>query len=397
MSEKITPRETYSIVRATRTTQKSNGSKSWSSLPTQSARSNTESQMVGFSLPNYYSRKKRGELLPHTDFFQYWAQTDENSYSNTWESSGAINDIVKGSGSNTIQTEYEITQLGASYGGNIAKSTDAGMYLADAASAITSKGFDALTFLAQLHKVREMFRNVVQRVIGLLRNPRDIDHLASLWLEGRYGWRTLRFDLMDLEDAIRDFDVKRRRYTETRGTSYTTSSRTVDAGSTSAGTYDTITDVTIDISLKACITADISPSRFRTSLPTTAWELVPFSFVIDWFYDVGSALEAAMFQVSVSNYSASAGTKVSVRLEQTVGNLVKGNGILSWSFSRKQVETGEWVFRKPSRVSINPATRIKLDEWKYLDLLALLRQLYVKLRRKGAFDRGNYINPRYTE
>lgn len=377
---KITAKETSPLPRATRRTNGTTGTKTWTSLGTLYARTNTESMMRGVDTPNFYKRKARGDLLPHTAFMQYFAETERNSYSNTWtfKNAGVYDtyDVVEGSGSNTIQDQYEVNEFDSSTGLALLAGIDAGSYLQDAAKAINGKGFDSLTFLAELAKVRRMFKNVIYRVLKLVRNPRDIDHIASLWLEGRYGWRTLRYDLIDLSEALTEFDTKRSRYTETRGTTFTKHYPTAVEASTSAGIYTTYGQLDLEIGIRGCITADINPARFRANVITTGWELIPFSFVIDWLVSIGSMLESVVFLTSVVNYSASTGTQVQARRVETVGNLVKAASTGTWSFSREEVETGTWTYRNPMSVSINPTVKVKLDEWKVLDLLALIRQTF---------------------
>lgn len=334
--------------------------------------------MIGANTPRFFARKRKGDLLPHTSFFRYEANTDENSYSNSWKTSTTKESlVVKGTGSHTAQDEYEVPEFDAGYGSLLLEviGIDAGPYLQDAAAAINGRGHDTLTFLAELAKVRNMFANVVKRLIKLAKNPRDIDHLASLWLEGRYGWRTLRFDLIDLEGAIRDFDVKKRRYTETRGTTFSHQIYTDTVASSTAGTYHTYQTIDCEVGVRGVITADIQPARFRYNIAVTAWELVPFSFVVDWLVTIGKSLESAVFLASVSNYSACTGTKVTARKEETVGDLEPGSGIHTWNFTRKEVELGTWIFRTPTKVSLNPTVRPQLNTWKAIDLLALIRQL----------------------
>lgn len=383
MTYKVTARETSPIVRAIRTTQKSSGSKSWSSIGSLSARINIERVTDGQATPGYFARKKRGDILPFTDFFQYQAQTLTRAYSNTWETSSTVSDTVKGSGSNTLQNEYEVTEYDISYGHGLLDDVDAGPYLQDAAAAITGAGMDTLTFLAELHKVRRMFLNVVQRLGKLAARPGDVFHLSSLWLEGRYGWRTLRFDLISLDHAVRNFDSSRKRFTESRGTTYSYTTRVMGDSSTSAGVYTTYRDENIEIGVRGSICADISPARFRASAVTTAWELLPWSFVIDWLFSVGSMLESAQFLATVDNYAAGTGLKAMADVQYTVGNLRRAAGVTSWSFSRNQREAGEWIYRKPARVSLNPQSRLKFDVWKGVDSLALVVQQIAKLRARS--------------
>lgn len=380
---KETPVETDDLARWTRRS-KTGTTTIWTYQGTSSARRNTESKMVGQDIPNFHEKKRRGDLLPHTAFFQYEAYTESDTYNYSATSSSGYNYVnVIANNSSSACSEFGGIVLGELSGVGFVEDVDAGAYLRDALAAINNKGHDSLTFLAELHQVRRMFRKVCQNLLRLIRNPRDLDHIANLWLEGRYGWRTLRYDIQDLNHAFAEFDVKRTRYTESRGTTYSKQIIELEHASMSAGTYDINHEYQLEIGVRGVVTADISPARFRANIAVTAWELVPFSFVVDWLYDIGNALESMVFLTSVKQYSASYGTKVSCTYTLSTSNLNRDSGFTAWSFNRTHVEKGTWTYRTPTGVSITPSTQLKLDGFKVLDILALVRQQLSRTRKRA--------------
>jgi hypothetical protein len=124
--------------------------------------------------------------------------------------------------------------------------------------------------------------------------------IQSLWLEARYGWRPLLKDIYDLSGAIQNLDVPRERsFKVSHFIGKSISSNSYPQYKVSGeGRY-----------LKA-IKATIKEKPF--SLPeylglndpeVIAWELVPFSFVADWFIPIGSWIETrAKLSGSDGNY-----------------------------------------------------------------------------------------------
>jgi hypothetical protein len=384
---KATPLEIASLQRATKKV-KTGFSPSWSGLTNMSCRRNVESKMIGLDIPNYHKRKSKGDLLPYTPFFQYFIYPVRNTYNYSASRDDGYNYTgVTGMNSSSPATEFGDVNLNESSAQPYIDDVDYYSFVQDAVGRIGSKGHDSLTSLAELGKTAAMFTNVRKNLGKLVTDPRNrTRNLANLWLEGRYGWRTLRYDLIDLDDAVRNFDAKRTRYTERAGTSYTKTESTTSHASMSAGTYDVITEVTLEYSVRGMVTADYKPERFRTNVAVTAWELVPFSFVLDWFIDIGSSIEAMTFLAFTSSYAAAGGIQLDITRREYSTNNVKDPSYTSWQFSRDTVERGTYQFRMPVGVSIKPATRVKLDPYKLLDLLALVYQQVDKRHDRKAYQ-----------
>lgn len=123
--------------------------------------------------------------------------------------------------------------------------------------------------------------------------------VENRWLEFRYGWTPLVFEVQGVIKALspdREF--------KTRGTARATvkdSANKVSYAFRDASWYGRynlrfVSQETIEVRAYCLYTADLKFQSARdfglTELPLAAWELVPFSFVVDWFVNVGDWLEA---------------------------------------------------------------------------------------------------------
>lgn len=104
----------------------------------------------------------------------------------------------------------------------------------------------------------------------------------------------------------------------------------------------------------------------------TAWELVTYSFIIDWFIDIGQWLAAASFLTFNHQHFAAGGIKIETSRsivynfelddpywETETSNIV-GNG------------SATLLVRRPTRVSLGPQLKFDVDVQKVLDILALV-------------------------
>jgi hypothetical protein len=341
----------------------------------------------GKGLENYKARKAAGELLPHLP----WNQRE---WSFTQTSKGQS--YTYGSPGKVWWDEWPASHLFAGWssldnypefpGEPPIELPDADYFVQKSAARIASQGFDSLTFLAELNKTRDMFKNTLKRFVKMSkkskrkkkRKPNRLESLGSYmsdYLEARYGWRVLAFELDDLYSAVYEFDKKRTRFSERSGYSTT---HVVDLSEVieNAETIWTKswTD-TYEISVRGNVSADFSPARWQFNPFVTAWETIPYSFVVDWFVHIGQALEATSFLVFADAYYASTGYHVSVTRDYDVEYVDNPSGSDTGTYyGRVSVRgTGSWTNRTPTSVSFSPLTEIRLDGWKIMDLIALAK------------------------
>lgn len=265
----------------------------------------------GFSIPGYHEKVSKGQLLPHTSFKQVdWeAFYNGGSYNHTDTGNGKVYNVSSWKGTNRFNSAWRTLDF-FEYDCDPTEDPPQQVpdyFLQQAAARIYSSGFDALTASAEAKRTVQQFKGVTRRIVEL---ARQFSHkrAAKLWLEGRYGWRTLAFDIRDLHSALTEFDEKREIWSERAGLSTAQqSTEVIGTASNNKLKFELERTVSHQWSLRGSVTGLIKPSKFILDPYKTAWELVPYSFVLDWVYNVGIALDAMSFLRSASAWSASKG------------------------------------------------------------------------------------------
>lgn len=155
----------------------------------------------------------------------------------------------------------------------------------------------AIQLLSAYRSARRGNWHGVARHLGV--RPRQVLYgrsLANRWLEYQYGWKPLMSDIHSLYDVLGgslrndDFYLKGRA-TESRNGSF--SNEWTDEGVRIQRSGSASQSCTVRI------VAKLSSPRWRQASQlglinplAIAWEVVPFSFLLDWFMPVGNVLEA---------------------------------------------------------------------------------------------------------
>jgi hypothetical protein len=246
--------------------------------------------------------------------------------------------------------------------------------------------WDALTSVVTLNQTVDLFVDTFDSVNTLAlraaryarsrhKNPRDILRLfASKWLEYRYGWLPT---LYDLEDANKALDRK----IEVGDIITGKSSVDTDLNDSQSGTtWFSIGDHSQTDSLIGTRTyhgssyceAMSNAVRYGIDPITTAWEVVPYSFVIDWFLDVGTWLSA----VSPFSGAKELGSMASVKDQYTLmtSDVWEFNrGGHSGSFTgRSTVLEVEQYSRFPHEGGVLPSWNPRITPARIIDLISLV-------------------------
>lgn len=332
------------------------------------------SRMVGWDIPDFHRRLKSGELLPHTPWRQYSTEGNTSGvYDISTDSTGTGNYIgrVYATASfcqfqNWMIVEDDLKALAP---------ITYDKYVAEAAAKIYSSGHDSLTFLAELADVRRLFVHAAKTLLKM-RLPTSWKAMSSEWLAGRYGWRTLIYDFRELNEAIKSLtdEEKRTRYSEKAGTTWSESSVDVTYEERAHYTLDLTVQDKVTYHLRGSVTADILIPTFQFNPLVTAWEKIPFSFVIDWFVNIGKAIAANAFLNLQTAYAGSAG--YCIELERSFNCEIGTEQ--STFMSGQHTQTGNskaWLeVRTPSRVPKTPHFTLRLNPYKIVDLIGLIVQ-----------------------
>lgn len=196
-------------------------------------------------------------------------------------------------------------------------------FLADASEKVAP--FKGLTFFGELRDtlkmlrspasaLRDGFNSYLRRCHSRTRRARDrpsVDKIISdTWLEYVYGWKPLVADIKSAADAYRQH-LARPQYIRVFGKGHTKSVIRRDASLSTIGTYRTVLPVVYDDYEAECtykgaiqlpITGGVDSAASRVMklsgfgweefLPT-AWELLPYSFVVDYFTNISEILGSA--------------------------------------------------------------------------------------------------------
>jgi hypothetical protein len=328
----------------------------------------------GVTTPGFKERMRRGDLIPHTAFEQY-EQTGQGKYQYDWQ-------VTTYPSSGTREWTTPVAGVAqAAFGPSLAacleilndRSPDPAYYVQLAASNLATGGFDALTFLAELRRVISMFLSLGDKLLLLIRT-RPPGTAWDLWLEARYGWRTLYLDLKDLEEALSDLDEARSISTERAGSTMTWTDSTISTNTSSpTWTLTTNNTVTYSLGIRGCVAAKIRIPKFQFNPLVTGWELLRFSFVIDWFLSIGSAIGALSFLAMQREYTASYGYLLTADRSTSITAAAKPGYIVN-NYLYDVTGHTKLTSRVPTTVSFIPQIKVRLNVTRVIDMVALILQ-----------------------
>lgn len=348
----------------------------------------------GLKTPNFHRRKNSGELLRATTFskFDSVSQIRDTVGSNTytlgygytksgpWMPKGVLGSVPTNL-MPPLLTEEQMDLFGPSQ-------DDLDGVVLNAA-AMFEGDFMAMVFYAERKKAVDLVVNLIPRLQeALLRTSRyGGAKAAGWWLEAKFGWTPLYHDVKALWDLL-NRPKRPMRETRTANRAYFPSSvnllrsqtipysLTPSYGLSGYSGYEIAQEDTIVVSnVRGWVAMDhkVAPSRVTNNPFTSAWELLPYSWVVDYVLGVGDFLAAQSAVLGASAVTSSASYAVTV--ERTtrwtpVGPYLPNctNGITHevWSSATK-------VLRIPAGISNKPVYRTwSLDQLR--NLLALLRQ-----------------------
>ena len=311
--------------------------------------------------PGFSKRSAAGEVIINKMSYFEKELTVSGNYSLVRSTSNSCNSPVKHWGEDVTGPYALYASTGMTELSPVSLISDFDVKLAiDAAATAAwkdSTGSDAgiLTDLAEMHQTLNMLRNPFSALSGLLRaiNARKRSAISlgrgasvtaqNLWLQYRYGIRPLVSSVKSIIEALgKSRDSVRHTY---RGKYrlYKQQTSTVTGGnwSTTFPVQDSVTDeVVVRAGVLIEEVVDLATSLGVTAggMLATPWELIPFSFVADWFINVGDFLSSLQPYVTKSPK----GTWYTVTRTRTRNWKISGACTAASGWSIERPATGEW-------------------------------------------------------
>lgn len=255
-----------------------------------------------------------------------------------------------------------------------------------------------LATLAEGSKTVQSMVSILKRVISISKSVKKLNlralkkeispqELADRYMELRYAIRPLVYDVVGISEALKQpKGIARRTFRGNASRSYyRTDKLTNQVVRLNLGT-DLTREVTYTVSAQAGVLAEVNVdmvSSFGFDQPIEAmWELMPFSFIIDWFFNAGQTLAAHTPNAAISERASWVTTKeilVAMNMSGESRCTLPSTPYTTRSGSCAPFEYGN-VQKVHTRevspvLSTLPSFQLHLDTYKLLDLGIILQKL----------------------
>lgn len=266
-------------------------------------RSDLES-MTGVSSPGYFKAKREGKQLPVNPYTCARHSFTESAGFAAYQCLRSKTGSARYAESWFAATGFPISQpvTGIPY----PAVPNANSALTKAIANLRGDLWDIGTAAAEFGKTVRMITNVatslrraqnlVLQAMGARRrgsnlSPREfLDEFSRLWLEGRYGWRPLYYDMLAAQEAYERLGGS---LVVKRGAGKLETSRESTALSALAGPVQVRRTTVAKRMARGFCGGQLDLSRPVSIDPlVTGWEVIPYSFVIDWFVNIGTNVQA---------------------------------------------------------------------------------------------------------
>lgn len=143
------------------------------------------------------------------------------------------------------------------------------------------------------------------------------------WLEYTYGWVPLVQDVFTQTENLANFLTEKSRAARRVSASATAKEKFVETSNWDDGLGQQVKTIEVEVSYRYNVEYGIVDDGFLNTfgvknLASVAWELTPFSFVIDTFWGVGKALEATTATAGLQFRKGSVTRKETVVINESI-------------------------------------------------------------------------------
>jgi hypothetical protein len=254
-----------------------------------------------------------------------------------------------------------------------------------ALAAIGEGGKTITSMYSILRRALKILLAVKRLDIKALTGELSPKELSQRYMEARYAIRPLMYDAAGIMSAAsKDRDKVRQTY---RG--HHEDSFSHEYGEQTVNLIDSMyckenRKFTYTVSARAGVLCDVSISDLQVwggyDIVETIWELTPWSFIVDWFANIGDLLSSWSPDAGVNQRASWCTVKENFTFTTTYDD--------PWATSQTWNTTAEMETQKHSRcetvstrivdpsLSIFPEIKLRLDGYKLADLAIILRQVF---------------------
>lgn len=268
---------------------------------------------------------------------------------------------------------------------------------------LAGEGMKTVSGLAAIfRRLIKIIKRIKRADIAGLRGELSPRELSDRYMELRYALRPLAYDVVGVIGTFSDY-VRQRvtfRGYETDATYAQSTIPYLDdwgEGDLYWARHGTIVrNASRVVEVRAGVLAEITALSKWASWGMldpfeSVWELVPFSFIIDWFFNVGRTISSLTPNYGIKDlaswYTMTESVFRELSLTDTHGHAAPGNEIYDSQyllFDIKDCYTSDLTItttRVPNPVrSVVPTFSLKLDVFKLTDLVIIAQKLYAKDR-----------------
>lgn len=326
---------------------------------------------------NYRARVRRGDLIPFTYYRRFDLTASQSGRrSLTWKPY-----YCSATGGNTIRTakihsirlfeDFSLFETETSLTAKYIVPLGDGRDLIQAAMAKAYGSFDLGTFLGELGKTISMIVSLKRRAVELLTRKPSIKDPANMWLEWNYGWKILYRECLSIEEALRDGIVPVvHRFHDFEG-SEISNTREITSGKFANGEQHIVRVVdTGNVGVLGAYAAKFGgnhPKPGFLNAAITAWELIPYSFVLDWFVNIGGWIKSLLTSFWALSETSSVGYELVFKREiSLIGTQFDGVALTAYSASGSARLSANLRLRFPRKATLSPTINLKFESVDHL-------------------------------